>query len=76
MVTLYIADEKIECAEVKPIKLTMLITGNGEEYLLVHDWGRQHLFAVQRGKGEQPEFVYIDKVIRVEEETQYRRIAK
>ncbi|WP_371361907.1 hypothetical protein SRRS_32020 [Sporomusa rhizae] len=76
MVTLHIADKKIECAEVKPIKLTMLITANGQEYLLLYDWGQKHLYAVNRGKGDQPEFVYIDKVIRVEEEPRIKRIAQ
>ncbi|WP_371363279.1 hypothetical protein SRRS_42110 [Sporomusa rhizae] len=76
MVTLHIADKEIECAEVRPIKLTMLITESGQEYLLINDWGRQHLYAVRRGEKERPEFAYIDQVVRVEEEPRFRRIAQ
>ncbi|WP_371362779.1 hypothetical protein SRRS_38490 [Sporomusa rhizae] len=70
MVTLYLPDKEIECAEVRPVKFKMLITENGHEYLLLYDWGQQHLYAVKRGEGEQLEFTYIDKTIRVEEELQ------
>ena len=66
MVTLYLPDKQIECAEVRPIKFKMLITENGHEYLLLYDWGQQHLYAVKRGEGEQPEFAHIDKVMRVD----------
>ncbi|WP_371367124.1 hypothetical protein SRRS_12120 [Sporomusa rhizae] len=76
MVTLHIADKEIECAEVRPIKLTMLITENGEEYLLINDWGQQYLYAVTREGGAQPQFTYIDQVVRVEEEPRYGRIAQ
>ncbi|WP_371363466.1 hypothetical protein SRRS_43590 [Sporomusa rhizae] len=67
MVTLHIADKEIECAEVRPIKLTMLITEGGQEYLLINDWGQQYLYAVAREEGAQPQFTYIDQVVRVEE---------
>ena len=76
MVTLHIAEKEIECAEVRPIKLTMLITENGEEYLLINDWGHQYLYAVAREDGAQPQFAYNDQVVRVEEEPHYRRIAQ
>ena len=72
MVTLHIAEKEIECAEVRPIKLIMLITESGQEYLLINDWGRQWLYAVARREGEHLKFAYIDQVVQVEEEPRYR----
>lgn len=65
MVTLHIDDKKIECAEVNPVKLKMLITEGGQEYLLMNDWGQQHLYTVHRGKGDRPDFTYIDKAVTI-----------
>lgn len=75
MVTLYTAGKKYECAEVKQIQCKMLITGTGQEYLLMYDFAnQQYLYTVQRGEGERPEFTFIDKVIQIEDELQRKRI--
>lgn len=69
MMTVYMPGKKYECAEVKKIRLKMLITENGDEYMLMYDFaGQQYLYAVARGEGEKPEFNCIGKVILVEEE--------
>lgn len=65
MVTLHIDGKEIECAEVNPVKLKMLITEGGQEYLLINDWGQQHLYTVHRGEGDRPDFTYIDKAVNI-----------
>ncbi|WP_094607298.1 hypothetical protein SPSIL_036020 [Sporomusa silvacetica DSM 10669] len=68
MVMVYTPGKKYECVEIKPVQFKLLIDGAGQEYLLMHDLGRQHLFAVQHREGEQLDFTYIDNVTSVEEE--------
>ena len=74
MVMVYTPGKKYECAEVSRIHFKMLIDESGQEYLLVYDLGQQYLFAVERGEGERPDFIFIEEVMQIEEEMQLRRI--
>ena len=71
MVMVYTPGKKYECVELKQVQFKMLVDVAGHEYLMMNDFGQQHLYAVQYGKGEELDFSYIDSVVSVEEEQEY-----